>query len=252
MASGGENEEREEHVSLFVLASDLTIDPRPFLEKSQREAEEEEERDIWHECPSSLAPEDFSDLDMLQVFTLQGTDKHGNRIVRIVGKLFPAPVISGERLKRYILYKISSELQESPFCIVYIHSCVQKEDNSPGISILRWIYEDLPSDFKERLQIVYFLHPGLRSRLFVATFGRFLSGGLYSKIQYVSRLEYLWDEIKKGQVEIPEFVQSHDNDLEHRPLMDYGIEPDLLRLQEMPSSYSYMRQEERWASRAYS
>jgi len=69
-------------------------------------------------------------------------------------------------------------LPDEPFCIVYMHTSVQKEDNSPGITILRWIYEELPSDFKDRLQIVYFIHPGLRSRLVIATVGRlFLSGG---------------------------------------------------------------------------
>lgn len=91
---------------------------------------------------------------------------------------FTAPVVSGERLRKYVFHKICSELPEGPFCIVYMHSTVQKEDNSPGMSILRWIYEDLPMEIKERLQLVYFVHPGIRSRLVFATLGRlFLSGG---------------------------------------------------------------------------
>lgn len=91
---------------------------------------------------------------------------------------YAAPVVSGERLKRYIFHKICSEWPEGPFCIAYMHSTVQKEDNSPGITILRWIYEELPPEIKERLKIVYFIHPGLRSRLAFATLGRFfLSGG---------------------------------------------------------------------------
>ncbi|PON31473.1 CRAL-TRIO lipid binding domain containing protein, partial [Trema orientale] len=63
-----------------------------------------------------------------------------------------APVVCAQRLKRYIVHKLSSELPKGPFSVVYMHSTVQKEDNSPGIIILRWIYEDLPSDFKDRLQ----------------------------------------------------------------------------------------------------
>lgn len=91
---------------------------------------------------------------------------------------YSAPVVSAERLKKYVFHKIVSELPEGPFCIVYMHSTVQKEDNSPGVTILRWIYEELPPDFKDRLQSVYFVHPGLRSRLLFATLGRFfLSGG---------------------------------------------------------------------------
>ncbi|KAM0947840.1 putative CRAL-TRIO lipid binding domain-containing protein [Dioscorea sansibarensis] len=233
-----------EDFSVLVLASDLGVDARSLLSPSERVADE-----VWHDCPD----EDFSDLDALQAFRVEGSDKFGNRILRIVGKFFPAPVICGERLKRYVCFKLRTELAEGPFCVLYVHSTAQSEDNNPGVSVLRWIYEDLPSDFKDRLQVVYFLHPGLRSWLLLATLGRlFLSGGLYWKIKYVSRLQYLWDDIKKGQVEIPEFVQRHDDVLEHRPLTDYGIEPDTLHLTEVPSvDYSFGRYEDKWAPRRY-
>lgn len=239
-----------EDFSVVVLASDLAVDARPFLSHQQQQ----EEDDSWHDCSQHLFPdEDFSDLDLLQFLSLQGSDKNGNRILRVVGKHYPATVVSAERLKRYVFNKICSELPEGPFCVVYMHSTVQKEDNSPGITILRWIYEELPSDFKDRLQTVYFIHPGLRSRLVIATLGRFfLSGGLYWKIKYVNRLQYLWDDIKKGEVEIPEFVKSHDDILEHRPLTDYGIEPDPFNLTAMPSTtFSFGKYEERWAGREY-
>jgi hypothetical protein len=58
---------------------------------------------------------------------------------------------------------------------------------------------------------------------------------LYWKIKYVSRLEYLWADIRKGEVEIPDFVIEHDKILEHRPLTDYGIEPDPLHLADVPA-----------------
>lgn len=242
----------DDDFSVFVIASDLGIDGRPFLNPSDREKNLDDPSETWHDCPSYFADEDFSDLETRDFFRLQGYDRNGNRIVRIIGKFFPAPVVSCERLKKYIFYKIYTELPEGPFSIVYIHTTVQKEDNSPGMTILRWIYEDLPAEIKDRLQVVYFLHPGLRSRLAFATLGRFfLSGNLYWKIKYVSRLQYLWDDIKKGEIEIPEFVKNHDDILEHRPLTDYGIEPDPLKLTEVPSMslslgrYDY---EERWAS----
>ncbi|CAJ1914525.1 unnamed protein product [Sphenostylis stenocarpa] len=241
--------ESSEDFSVVVLASDLGVDARPFLEHQQQQ-----EEDNWHDCSQYLFPdEDFNDLDQLQFLRLQGTDKNSNRILRIVGKYFPATVVSAERLKRYVSHKICSELQDESFCIVYMHTTVQKEDNSPGLTILRWIYEELPTDFKDRLKTVYFIHPGLRSRLVMATVGRFfLSGGLYWKIKYVSRLQYLWEDIKKGEIEIPDFVKSHDDILEHRPLTDYGIEPDPFHLTGIPSpTYSFGKYEERWAGRDY-
>ncbi|KAB2065957.1 hypothetical protein ES319_A09G126900v1 [Gossypium barbadense] len=226
-----------EDFSVVVLASDLGIDARPFLSNQDTEIEDQ---DNWHDCSQDFSDEDFSDLEFLQFVCLQGSDKS-------------APVVSGERLKRYIYHKICSELPEGPFCLVYMHSTVQKEDNSPGVTILRWIYEELPPEIKNRLQVIYFIHPGLRSRLVFATLGRFfLSGGLYWKIKYINRLQYLWEDIKKGEVEIPEFVQNHDDVLEHRPLTDYGIEPDPLHLTEVPNTaYSLGRYEERLTSREF-
>lgn len=86
----------DDDFSVFVLASDLGIDARPFLSNQQREesqsevVEIEEEADDWHDCSQYLCPdEDFSDLEFLQFFRLQGTDRAGNRIFRIVGKYFP-------------------------------------------------------------------------------------------------------------------------------------------------------------------
>lgn len=250
----GSSSPASDDFSVMVLASDLGMDARPFLSKQQDSEIEEQEQEQWHDCAQYLSPdEDFSDLDSLQFFCLQGSDKSGNRIFRLVGKYFPAPVVSGERLKKYIFHKICSDLPDGPFCIVYMHSSVQKEDNYPGLTILRWIYEELPSSIKDRLQTMYFIHPGLWSRLAFATVGRFfLSGGLYWKIKYVSRLQYLWSDIKNGEIEIPEFVQNHDNVLEHRPLTDYGIEPDRLHLPEVPNmAYSFGRHDENWGSREF-
>ncbi|KAI3819930.1 hypothetical protein L1987_13783 [Smallanthus sonchifolius] len=239
---------REEFKVVVVPSDRYGVDPRPLTSSESTTTD-----DKWHNCPSHLTydDEEFPALDALQFFRLEsGSDKSGNRIFRFVGKYFPAPVIGGEWLKKYIIYKISTELPEGPFCIVYMHSTVQKDYNNPGITILRWIYEELPSDFKDRLQVLYFVHPGLRSRLLIATLGRFLlSGGLYWKVKYVSRLQYLWDDMKKGSIEIPDFVSEHDDVLEKRPLTDYGIEPDPLHFTGLPStSFAYGRYEDRWTS----
>ncbi|EPS74179.1 hypothetical protein M569_00575, partial [Genlisea aurea] len=226
-----------DNFSVLVLASDLGVDARPFLNNNPPETENRS---------SELQNHDFSDLDALGFLRLEkGCDIHGNRIFRIVGKYFSAPTVPVEVLRKYVVHKMM--VWEGPFCMVYLHSATQKEDNSPGIMVLRWIYEEVAEECKERLRVVYFVHPGLRSRLVLATLGRlFLSGGLYWKIKYVSRLQYLWEDIKKGEMEIPEFVKKHDDILEHRPLTDYGIEPDHFRVTDIPAAggfSSYARRE---------
>jgi hypothetical protein len=72
---------------------------------------------------------------------------------------------------------------------------------------------------------------------------------LYWKIKYVSRVEYLWEDIRKGQVEIPEIVAEHDEVLENRPLTDYGIEPDTLHFSEFPTiMHAHDRYGDKWSS----
>ncbi|XP_024032865.1 ganglioside-induced differentiation-associated protein 2 [Morus notabilis] len=175
-------------------------------------------------------------IEKLEVFKIKGKDKRGRKILRIVGKFFPARMVSVEVLKKFLEEKIFPRLGKKPFSVVYLHSGVQRSENFPGISALRAIYDAIPIGVRENLEAVYFVHPGLQSRLFLATFGRFLfSGGLYGKLRYVSRLDYLWEHVRRNEIEIPEFVYDHDDDLEHRPMMDYGLESDHPRVYGAPA-----------------
>ena len=49
---------------------------------------------------------------------------------------------------------------------------------------------------------------------------------LYGKLKYVNRLDLLWEHVRRKEIEIPEFVNDHDEDLEYRLMMDYGLESD--------------------------
>ncbi|URD99289.1 family member [Musa troglodytarum] len=166
-----------------------------------------------------------------EAFKIRGRDKKGRKILRIVGKFFPAKELMSagqgggeEVLRSFLERRVFSELAGAPFVVVYMHALVQRSDNFPGVTALRSVYEALPAAVRDGLRAVYFVHPGLQARLFFATFGRFLfSAGLYGKLRYVSRLEFLWEHMRRGEVEVPEFVEDHDEELEHRPLMDYGL-----------------------------
>ncbi|KAI3665323.1 hypothetical protein L6452_43947 [Arctium lappa] len=175
-------------------------------------------------------------IDKLNLFKIKGKDKRGRKILRIIGKYFPARSLSVDLLNKYLEKKVFPRLEERPFAMVYIHTEVRKSDNFPGISILRSVYDSIPINVKRNLEAVYFVHPDLQSRLFLATFGRFIfTGGLYGKLKYVSRLDYLWDQIRRNAIEIPEFVRDHDEDLEYRPMMDYGLESDHPRVYGAPA-----------------
>ncbi|XP_050212373.1 uncharacterized protein LOC126663349 [Mercurialis annua] len=166
-------------------------------------------------------------MEKLEVFKVQGRDKRGRKVLRIIGKLFPARLTSTETLNKYLEKKIFPKLEGRPFCILYLHTDVQRSENFPGISALRSIYDAIPINVKNNLEAVYFVHPCLQDRLFFATFGRFLfGGGLYGKLKYVNRLEFLWDHVRRAEIELPEFAYDHDDDMEYRPMTDFGPESD--------------------------
>lgn len=183
--------------------------------------------DLIHETDDAMAEAELL-LERSRAITLNGRDKRGRALVRIVGKYFPARALGGRAeaaLRGYVRRRVLPEIGEREFVVVYVHSLVDRGDNFPGVAAIRAAYEALPAAAKERLRAVYFVHPGFQARLFFATLGRFLfSSGLYEKLRYMSRLEYLWEHVSKGEMEVPECARRHDEELERRPLMDYGIE----------------------------
>ncbi|KAL3840163.1 hypothetical protein ACJIZ3_024754 [Penstemon smallii] len=168
-------------------------------------------------------------IQKLEIFKIQGRDKRGHPVFRIIGKLFPARLVSAEAVKKYLEEKIFPSLSEKPFSVVYVHTDVNRGENFPGISALKLIYEAIPVKVRENLVAFYFLHPGLQSRLYLATFGRLHfagSSGLYGKLRYINRLEFLWDKVRRNEIEIPEFVYDFDEEMECCSTMDYGLESD--------------------------
>ncbi|XP_002968258.2 protein GDAP2 homolog [Selaginella moellendorffii] len=180
--------------------------------------------------PTSEEAAEFDKLDFLK---LDGVDRQGRRIVRIVGKFFPAAAFSKDKLHAYILHKLkflSVEAGGPSFVVVYFHTGVENSVNNPGLLTLRWLYESLPPESKHGIDAIYFVHPGLQSRLLLATLGRmFLSEGFYAKVNYVPRIEFMWSYIDSDQLEVPEFAWEYDDNLECRPYFDYGSASEDLR-----------------------
>ncbi|KAI5069290.1 hypothetical protein GOP47_0015591 [Adiantum capillus-veneris] len=130
----------------------------------------------------------FEDLEELQFFNPQGFDKAGRRILRIVGKHLPAPIVDNVRLKEFIQHKIFKEIPTEQFCVVYFHSKVSRKDNNPGVFNLRWFYETLPTDVRQRLEVVYFVHPGLLARTLLGTLGRFFLSDRWNEDENCNRV----------------------------------------------------------------
>ncbi|GLT82567.1 hypothetical protein SLE2022_009310 [Rubroshorea leprosula] len=110
---------------------------------------------------SQISDSDQDHLTFTDIFKIHGKDKRGHKILRIIGKFFPARLLSVDGLKKYLEENIFPRLGRKPFSVVYVHTGVQRSENFPGISALRVIYDAIPINVKENLQAVYFVHPGL-------------------------------------------------------------------------------------------
>jgi hypothetical protein len=51
----------------------------------------------------------------------------------------------------------------------------------------------------------------------------------------VNRVEFLWEHVRRNEIAMPEFVYDHDQELECRPMIDYGLESDHPRVHRAPS-----------------
>ncbi|XP_073136354.1 uncharacterized protein [Henckelia pumila] len=180
-------------------------------------------------------------IKKLGVFKIQGTDKRRLPILRILGKLFPGKLVGVEALKKFLEAEIFPGLNGRRFSVVYAHSGVNRSENSPGILALKSMFDAVPAGVAQNVEAVYFLHPSLQCRLFLATFGRLLfsgaAAGFYGKMRYVNTLNLLRNSVRWDQLEMPEFVYEYDEVREEEccPKLDFGLESDHPRLDRAPS-----------------
>ncbi|KAG2499473.1 hypothetical protein HYH03_002420 [Edaphochlamys debaryana] len=171
---------------------------------------------------SACAEEDFSDLDQLEFLQVRGHDNDGRRLVVVVARNYPAKVLKLDRVYRYLITRLDSIVDE-PYSIVWFHTQSSYWRNCPSLAWLWRTYERLPSKYRERLHRLYVVHCDLPLWMAASALVPLFSEALWSKVAWISRVEFLWDHLPKKQFAVPDFVAEHDAILEDQPLMDYGV-----------------------------
>ncbi|VAH86256.1 unnamed protein product [Triticum turgidum subsp. durum] len=83
LASGSDSGGGGSDFSVRVIGSNFAVDAGAALLASPTD------REVWHDCVPDLG-DDFSDLEELQVVRVQGADRSGRPVIRVVGKFFPS------------------------------------------------------------------------------------------------------------------------------------------------------------------
>ncbi|GJP32030.1 hypothetical protein CLOM_g16575 [Closterium sp. NIES-68] len=183
------------------------------------------------EAAALVPDEDFSDLEETRFWEDEGEDVEGRIVVRIVGKYLPAHVFPSDHVERYIHHKLHELFSlagaDRHVSILYIHTeCEALNDNPLALLSFRTIFHGLAPNLRLRVGAVYILHPSLTLRLGLWLLSPWLSDSIYSRVAFMSRVEFLADHIPLDEVDLPAFCLEHDRKLEAHPLLDYGFQLD--------------------------
>eukprot|EP00242_Pyramimonas_sp_CCMP2087_P006143 CAMPEP_0198200290 /NCGR_PEP_ID=MMETSP1445-20131203/3329_1 /TAXON_ID=36898 /ORGANISM="Pyramimonas sp., Strain CCMP2087" /LENGTH=288 /DNA_ID=CAMNT_0043870305 /DNA_START=155 /DNA_END=1021 /DNA_ORIENTATION=- len=183
---------------------------------------------------AEMEDDDYSDIAALKLIETSGVDRFGRPVVWITGRHIPAVGLDLERIKWYMFSVLHEVAQQREFVIVYYHTEATWEENSPGVRWIRNAYEEIPMHFKQNLKRFLVVHPGIQMRTCMWVLGPWASGGFWDKLEYVDRVEFLWEDIDRSQCLIHKFIEEHDKELETQPLMDYGLYADPMQAAGLP------------------
>ncbi len=132
-------------------------------------------------------------------------------------------------LRCRFVYQTLHPVVSATFSVVYLHTDVT-DANKPSASWVMNSFEVLPTAWQEQMRAFYVVHPALTLRgaltiLPFWLFSPFARGDFVAKVQYIDRIEFLWDHVDPTELRLPTFVGEHDKDLEEHALMDYGVVP---------------------------
>ncbi|KAJ9564697.1 hypothetical protein OSB04_000663 [Centaurea solstitialis] len=175
-------------------------------------------------------------IEKLNLFKIKGKDKRGRKILRIIGKYFPARILSVELLKKYLEKKVFSQAGGEAFCGgLHPHGGSEKRefprDLCPPICLRfdsnRRQTESGGCLLRSSRSTIEALSGHLRPV--------YLHRRVICEAEVCESIRLSMDQIRRNAVEIPEFVRDHDEDLEYRPMMDYGLESDHPRVYGAPA-----------------
>ncbi|MEW5304424.1 MAG: hypothetical protein WDW38_011187 [Sanguina aurantia] len=166
--------------------------------------------------------EDFSDLDLLEFLQTGVCDRTGRNLLIVVSRNYPAKMLRTDRVYRYLRHKVDS-ISAAPYSILWYHTTSSYWKNCPSMRWLWRTYESLPSQYRDNLCRVFMVHCDLSMWCAMMAVCPWLTSDFWQKVEWVSRVEFLWDELDKKQTPVPSFVADHDRVLEDAPLLDYGL-----------------------------
>ncbi|CAB4018633.1 rho GTPase-activating 8 isoform X5 [Paramuricea clavata] len=159
--------------------------------------------------------EDFSDIDRHHILSIAGDDKNARKVIVVSAcRLPPKTEINHDKLFRYMQYTLDQYV-ENDYSIVYLHHGLNSE-NRPSISWLVHVYHVLDRKYKKNLKALFIVHTTGFVKVIWSVLKPFISTNFAKKVVYANRLSDLEEHLYLAQIDIPELVKKHDQEISAR------------------------------------
>ncbi|KFP91615.1 Rho GTPase-activating protein 8, partial [Apaloderma vittatum] len=144
-----------------------------------------------------------------------GEDNSGRKVITFsCCRMPPSHQLNHTRLLEYLKYTLDQYV-ENDYTVVYFHYGL-KSLNKPSLKWLQTAYKEFDRKYKKNLKALYVVHPTNFIKILWNIFKPLISHKFGKKITYLNYLSDLREHLKYDQLNIPQEVIRHDENLRRK------------------------------------
>uniref|UniRef100_K7GEN0 Rho GTPase activating protein 8 n=1 Tax=Pelodiscus sinensis TaxID=13735 RepID=K7GEN0_PELSI len=154
----------------------------------------------------------YYDVARHGIVQLAGDDNSGRKVITFsCCRMPPSHQLNHSRLLEYLKYTLDQYV-ENDYTLVYFHYGLNSR-NKPSLTWLQSAYKEFDRKYKKNLKALYVIHPTNFIKILWNIFKPLISHKFGKKITYLNYLSDLREHLKYDQLNIPEDVIRHDENL---------------------------------------
>ncbi|KFP11080.1 Rho GTPase-activating protein 8, partial [Egretta garzetta] len=189
------------------------------LQKDEAEDTQSEQEETFMsppvEDPELNINHPYYDVARHGIIQLAGDDNSGRKVITFsCCRMPPSHQLNHTRLLEYLKYTLDQYV-ENDYTVVYFHYGL-KSLNKPSLKWLQTAYKEFDRKYKKNLKALYVVHPTNFIKILWNIFKPLISHKFGKKITYLNYLSDLREHLKYDQLNIPQEVIRHDENLRRK------------------------------------
>ncbi|XP_027753528.1 rho GTPase-activating protein 8 [Empidonax traillii] len=157
----------------------------------------------------------YYDVARHGIIQLAGDDSSGRKVITFsCCRMPPSHQLNHTRLLEYLKYTLDQYV-ENDYTVVYFHYGL-KSLNKPSLKWLQTAYKEFDRKYKKNLKALYVVHPTNFIKILWNIFKPLISHKFGKKVTYLNYLSDLAEHLKYDQLNIPQEVIRHDENLRRK------------------------------------